>query len=181
MILGDKDSSSNERQLDRWRRYLDKVKLTENYENVIIIGDLNVNLDPDTSDNNPLQTVLRDELLDVFPLAGLKQMVRNNTRQIENQKASLLDQSWNSNMNKHVKTSNYDTDSDHDVIVTTLKTKGNVVHQEVIVKRNYSKFNREDYLLDLMSLRWTEVYDLKDPTLIDTFITDKLLMNNISF
>ena len=175
MILGDKDSSSNERQLERWRRYLDKVKLTENYENVIIIGDLNVNLDPDTSDNNPLQTVLRDELLDVFPLAGLKQTVRNNTRQIENQKASLLDQSWNSNMNKHVKTSNYDTDSDHDIIVTTLKTKGNVVHDEVIVKRNYSKFNREDYLLDLMSLRWTEVYDLKDPTLIDTFITDKLL------
>ena len=84
MILGDKESSTSERQIDRWRRYLEKVKQTDNYENVMIIGDLNVNLDPETNDSNPLQSVLKEELLDVFPLAGLKQTVRNNTRQIEN-------------------------------------------------------------------------------------------------
>ena len=112
-------------------------KQTENYENVTIIGDLNINLDPECNDHSPLHSVLKEELLDVFPLAGLKQTVRNCTRQVEKQTPSLIDQSWTSNMNKHVMTSSFDTESDHDIIVTTLKTKGNVIHEETVVKRNY--------------------------------------------
>ena len=47
MILGDKKSSMSEKQIERWRKFLEKVKQTENYENVTIIGDLNINLDPE--------------------------------------------------------------------------------------------------------------------------------------
>merc|ERR1712115_229626 len=46
MVLGDRESASGERQIERWRKFLDKVQLTEKYDNVTIIGDLNINLDP---------------------------------------------------------------------------------------------------------------------------------------
>merc|ERR1711867_415938 len=41
MVLGDKESSSNDNQIERWRKLLDKVRQTERYENVVIMGDLN--------------------------------------------------------------------------------------------------------------------------------------------
>ena len=78
-------------------------------------------------------------------------------------------------MNKHVQTSNHDTDSDHDIIVTTLKTKGFVRNEETVVRRNFSQFNTEVYQMELLGLKWSNIYDIKDPTLIDSFITDNIL------
>ena len=78
-------------------------------------------------------------------------------------------------MNKHVQTSSHDTDSDHDIIVTTLKTKGLVRNEETVMKRNFSKFNIEAYQTELLGLRWSNIYDIKDPTLIDSFITENIL------
>ena len=154
---------------------LEKVRQTERFENVIIIGDMNINLDPDSTDTSQLQNVLKDDLLDTFPLAGFKQMVNKCTRQVKDQAPSLLDHSWVKNMNKHVQTANYETESDHNMVVTTLKIKGIVRSMETKVKRNYTRFNLEDYKTDLLGMRWTKLYDIKDPTLIDTFITDTIL------
>ena len=175
MVLGDRESSSSESQTERWRKFLDKVRQTEIFENVVIMGDLNINLDPDSTETSPLHNVLKEELLDTFPLAGLKQTVTKCTRQVKDQKPSLIDQSWLNNMNKHVKTSNHDTDSDHDIIVTTLKTKGFVSNEETVVRRNFSQFNAEVYQTELLGLRWSNIYDIKDPTLIDSFITENIL------
>ena len=145
MVLGDKESSSCESQIDRWRKFLEKVRQTERFENVVIMGDVNINLDPDSIETSPLHNVLRDDLLDTFPLAGFKQTVTKCTRQIKDQVPSLIDQSWVKNMNKHVQTSSHDTDSDHDMVVTTLKVKGCVRNEETVVRRNFSRFNLEEY------------------------------------
>ena len=75
------------------------------------------------------------------------------TRQVKDQRASMIDQSWTNNMNKHVKTNNIDTDSDHDLILTTLLVKGSVRNVEIVKRRDYSKFNKDNYLLDLMGLK----------------------------
>ena len=77
-------------------------------------------------------------------------------------------------MNKHVKTNNIDTEIDHNFILTTHKTKGSVSNEEVIVKRDFSKFKENEFLMDLLGERWSEVYYLKDPTLIYMAITDIL-------
>ena len=66
------------------------------------MADFNVNLDPDSQDIDPLNIELKDKLLDTFPLAGLKQTVEKCTRQVSEQRASLIDHSWISNINKHV-------------------------------------------------------------------------------
>ena len=72
------------------------------------MGDLNINLDPDNTDSDPTMIELKDKLLDVFPLAGLKQTVSKCTRQVHSQKPSLIDHSWISSMNKFVCTINID-------------------------------------------------------------------------
>ena len=61
------------------------------------------------------------------------------------------------------------------MVVTTLKIKGCVRNVETVLKRNFSRFNVEDYRTELSGMKWTKLYDLKDPTLIDTFITDTIL------
>ena len=40
-------------------------------------------------------------------------------------------------MNKHVKTVNLEMDSNHDMIVTTIKTKGVVHNMEKVIKRDF--------------------------------------------
>ena len=113
--------------------------------------------------------------MDVFPLAGLKQTVVKCTRQVSNQNPSLIDQSWTSNIKKLVDTCNIITECDHDLILTSLLVKGSVRNIEVIKKRNYSNFNKDNYLMDLLGSRWSDIYDIKDPTLIDTAITDLIV------
>merc|ERR1712240_45302 len=53
MVLGDKESSSGASQVERWRKFLGKVRQTERYENVVIMGDVNINLDPDSLETSP--------------------------------------------------------------------------------------------------------------------------------
>ena len=78
-------------------------------------------------------------------------------------------------MNKRVKTCNVDTESYYGLILATLKIRGSVRNEEIITRRNFSKFNETAYLMDLMGLRWSEIYDIKDPTLNDSAITDRIL------
>ena len=154
---------------------MEKVKLSEKYENITIIGDLNINIDPENTDSDNLNAELRDSLLDAFPLAGLKQTVNNCTRQTKDGKPSLIYHSWINNINKHINTTTIDTDSDHDLVLTSLLTRGIIRNEEITKRRDLSKFNKESYLMDLMGRKWSSLYDLKDPTLIDTAITDNIL------
>ena len=71
-------------------------------------------------------------------------------------------------MNKHVKTNNLDSDSDHDLILATLKIKGIVCNEMITRRREYSRFNESDYITDLLGQRWTDVYDIMESTLIDS-------------
>ena len=72
MHLGDRDSASNVRQRERLDKFLAKVEQTERFENVIVTGDFNMNLDPENCDNDPANIDMKDKLLDTFPVAGLK-------------------------------------------------------------------------------------------------------------
>ena len=74
-----------------------------------------------------------------------------------------------------MQTRNIDSDSDHDIILTTVLTKGNVSTKEATKRRNYHIFNAENYLTDLMGQKWTQDYNFTDPTLIEDKITELLL------
>ena len=102
---------------------------------------------------------LTDKLLDTLPLVCLVQVVEKCTRHCQGRKSSLIDQVWLNNVLKHVVTKTITTDLDHDLVVRTLKTAGEATWQEAGVKRCYKNFNRDEYLLELMSLTWTDVYN----------------------
>ena len=114
-------------------------------------------------------------MLDTLPLAGYTQLVRNNTRHRIGNKSTLIDHSWTNRVNKHVQTRNVDSTSDHDIILITVLTNGNVSIKEATKRRNYHKFEAENYLTDLMGQKWSQVYDFTDPTLIENKITELLL------
>ena len=54
---------------------------------------------------------------------------------------------------KHVVTTTIMTDLDHDLVVTTINTVGEVTLQEASVKRCYRNFTTDDYMMELMSQR----------------------------
>ena len=146
-----------DKQKERFTKYLNIVQQTSNYNNIIIMGDFNVNMDTENRELDQNANEFKNMLLDVFPLMGLCQTVKHNTRKIQGQRSALLDHSWISNLNKHIKTSTFDTESDHDLIVTNIKIKGAVGSSEIVKKRDYSNFNEQEYLLDLLGLEWTKI------------------------
>ena len=52
------------------------------------------------------------------------------------------------------------------MLLTTVKINGNVNWQESSIRRDYRNFNREEFSMDLLSQRWTEVYNLHDPNMV---------------
>ena len=112
------------------------------------MGDFTVTLDPDNADSDQLSIDLKDNLLEIFLLVGLKQTVTSCTRQVQSQKPSLIDHSWVSSINKLVSTINIETDSDHDMVLTTLMVRGTVRNVETFKKRNFSKLIRKVTLLN---------------------------------
>ena len=65
------------------------------------------------------------------------------------------------------------TDSDHDMIFGTIKTKGNVINNEFTKTRCYKDFDKNCFKMDLIAEIWTEIYSICDPKVACNFINDK--------
>ena len=68
--LGKPDSSSLEQQSIRLDSFLTKAESAASKGNCILIGDFNLNLDQENSEQPFLSEELKDKLLDSLPLAG---------------------------------------------------------------------------------------------------------------
>ena len=64
---------------------------------------------------------------------------------MQNQKSSLIDHVRMTNTNKQVQTRQINSDSDHELIVITLLTRGKIHSTEQVRKGNFKNFNKEDY------------------------------------
>ena len=130
-----------EYQLSRFDCFVSDVEKIDLNKNMIIMGNFNINLcDTEDFGNN---SELKDNLLDRFPLLGLTQTVRKPSRHCSNSISTLIDHSWVSNMKKFISTKNVESTSDHDLIITSVKTKGNVNISEKTYSRNLNRLNIE--------------------------------------
>ena len=75
-------------------------------------------------------------------------------------------------MKKIVQTANYETVSNHDLIVTTVKKKGNMINKEANFRRSFKDFNQDYFKLNLLAQQWTRIYDLEDPNVITGIINE---------
>ena len=69
-------------------------------------------------------------------------------------------------MNKLVHSRIINTDSDHELIMATVKTKGTVSHQYSTNSKIYKNFDKNNFLLDLIAQPWSNVYSFTDVKLI---------------
>ena len=133
-------NSFNE-QSTRFEDFLEITKKSRNNQNVVILGDFNVNLNNEVEEVNNNNNILKDMLLDIFPLEGFTQVVRKNTRHCSNSKSSLIDHIWNKNMTKLVQVKQVETQSDHDMVLAIVKINGNVTTNSSVRSMDYRKFN----------------------------------------
>ena len=171
-LIGVDGSNSFEEQSNRLEQFLKLTKKARNCQNVVILGDFNVDLNEDIDEPNNSNSILKDMVLDTLPLEGFTQIVKKNTRHCNNSKLSLIDHIWNKNMSKLIQVKQLEAQSDHDLILAVLKTNGMVNSNSSVKNRDYRKFNYNDFFTELCGLNWTEVYNLEDPTLIAARITE---------
>ena len=94
MKLGEPNSDTYENQVLRLDNFLTKAENSANKGNSILIGDFNINLDPENNDDLNYNEEFKDKLLDTLPLAGYTQMVRRHTRHRQGNTSTLIDHSW---------------------------------------------------------------------------------------
>ena len=81
-------------------------------------------------------------------------------------------------MKKFISTKNVESTSDHDLIKTAVKTKGNVNISETTFSRNLNRLNIESYKMDLLSQKWSNVYNFTEVDDIASKIT-KIVTNTL--
>ena len=153
---------------------MEVINKSRNSQNVVILGDFNVNLSNEEEDINVNNIIFKDVLLDSLPIEGFTQVIKKNTRHCSNAKSSLIDHIWIKNMSKFIQAKQNETSSDHDLVQVIMKIKGNVATNTAVRSRDYRKFNIDEYLTELCGLNWMEIYDKDDPTLIAAAITENL-------
>ena len=139
----------------------------------MLLGDFNVNLNGEEENPGSNNNVLKDKLLDSLPIEGFTQNIKKNTRHCINAKSPLIDHIWIKNMSKLIQVRTMDFISDHDLILSVHKLNGNVFTKTSIKSRDFRKFVKEEFILELCGLNWSEIYDIEDPTIIATSITEK--------
>ena len=127
-VLGVNGSETSVEQNNRLDKFLNTISAIQ-HSNSLIIGDFNINLDDNNTMINQRNSDMKDKLLNVLPLSGFVQIIKDCTRFCSNSLPTLIDHIWISNMNKFVHSRIINTDSDHELIMATVKTKGMVKHQ----------------------------------------------------
>ena len=80
------------------------------------------------------------------------------------------------NLAKIVQVNTSETSSDHKLISSILKINGNVGTNTAIRARDCRKFDSEKYLMELCASDSLDIYDIKDPTLKATRITENICL-----
>ena len=118
-------------------------KAVNSYENIIVIGDLNVDVsDPDKDRNNYLS-----DFIDTFSLSSLI----NRKTCHKNLSGTTIDVMLTNRSNCFQKTSTAVAGlSDfHKIIISGLKTTFKKVPPKKLIFRNYKKFDEQNFLYDL--------------------------------
>ena len=87
---------------------------------------------------------------------------------------SIIDHSWSNNLTKHISTSIFNTDSDHEILLTIVNAKRRVHVAETTNGMDLSWFNGQDYVIDLLGQNSTSIYRHTGPNLILDDMINKL-------
>ena len=83
-------------------------------------------------------------------------------------------------MKKFISTRNVESTSDHDLIITSVKIKGNVNFLEKTYSRDPKRLNIESFKMDLLFQKWSDIYNFTEVNDIASKIT-KILTKNTRF
>ena len=67
------------------------------------------------------------------------------------------------------------TESDHDLVMGLFKLTGSVGTNSSTRARDYRKVDLEMYKLELLGMKWTKVYESKDPSVVAAVIIELMI------
>lgn len=146
-------------------QYLDEIcdmfdAVCDQKREIFILGDLNIDwLSP--------HCPMKNKLKSTATACGLKQIITQPTRVATSalgNSATCIDHIFTNNFNQCSKAVSVPTGcSDHNIIGVTRKTKLPKCGSKIIHKRTYRYFNQEEYVNEIQSADWSEVYNECNP------------------
>ena len=149
------DSHSDENQLLRWTRFIEKWKTAATICDITVLGD--TNLDFLRWGAPPQRTKkMVDNTKAEIETIGFHQLVVGTTRSWADQLDSCLDKVWMNSPGRLVYYINVKrTFSDHNLIVLAFRTKDKLTNKHEIIRRDRKNFNVENYTRKLSQIDWT--------------------------
>lgn len=127
---------------------------------IFILGDLNI-------DWVSLHCPMKNKLKSTSTTCGLKQIITQPTRVATSAlgtSATCMDHIFTNNFDQCSKAISVPTGcSDHNIIGVTRKTKLPKRGSKIIHKRTYRHFSQEEYVNEIKSTDWSEVYEDCNP------------------
>jgi hypothetical protein len=168
------NGSTIPQQMVRWLVFLEQwERALVTGKEVIVLGDFN--LDHMKFNKSGRLQPLVDKLLEqVFP-HGVHQLVHGPTRSWPGAADSGLDHIWTNEPQKLSQAvTQFRGSSDHKLVSVTKFAKNIKQNTRYCKKRSYKNFCEQDFLAELQTIRWWDVYASTDPDEAVDIFTKKL-------
>ena len=159
----------------RWSQFLKQVESARISSICHIIGDVNLDYKKwDTPDHLHLQMITDSK--NILEAGGFFQLVSDVTRSWPGQVDSLIDHFWTNDVQKIIEVKNVvRAVGDHNVIVATIRMKGNDNRKLDSKRRTYKNFDPELFRQKLRAENWEDIYNITDVDLAKDFLESRVV------
>ena len=107
---------------------------------------------------------------------GFVQKVKGPTHFWPGRTPTLIDHSWTNKVERLVKVTNVNrSSSDHNMVVTDVRTKKPPVTIHPTDRRNWKNFNERDFKQKILEIDWTNFNDTEDINVASSILEEELL------
>ena len=157
------DSENPREQTKIWSKFLRQWrKAGRMTSSCHLTGDTNLDkMRWNSPDNGTGQMI--EETKDEIETENFVQLVQGPTHFWPGREDSLIDQAWTNKQGSIISCKNLErATADHNLILTTIRLKGNSGQEQEIIKRNRKNFIAEDYQKEISKIDWEPLYRIKN-------------------
>ena len=169
------NSDSDANQDHRWHRFINNWKIAAVNNDVIVIGDTNLDYLRWTQPSQKHERMVQ-EMKDEIETLGFHQMIQGMTRAWSGQEDSLIDQCWMNSPGRLIYSKNVVRSfSDHNLIMVSFRTKNKLENRHEILKRERKNFDKIKYKNDIQSIDWSGFYESENIDYLNSFFEREVL------
>ena len=174
LLLNGIDNNTEEFQVDRLKSFVRQWTIASREGHCLVLGDLNLDI---LRWRNPPQA--HQEMVNCIKTnietLNFSQIIVGYTRSWPGAVDSLIDHCWTNQVDKILSMRNIvKAVGDHNVLEIIVRTKGKILTEQDVLKRNWKKMNLKRFLENAAKIKWELVQKMENLDLANSWMEEQI-------